>query len=310
MRVTRFNIGITVLLAVTLAQAGCTGTASNGNGAIVVATTTILGSVVEDIAQCGGGTAETLMPIGTDPHDFSASSEQVAHMAEARLVVANGLGLEGGLTDALTSAEAEGVKVIEVAALVGPIQFGGVRSDGSADAVSLDPHFWNDVSRMAAVAGLIGEELAEVTGVTAYAGCGEEVRGALLKTDQEVRSILASVSAERRVLVTDHDAFGYFAQAYDFEIAGVIVPGGSTLAGASSEELADLVNVIRLTRVPAIFSNIALSPALAETVAAEAGAKIEVVALYVGSLGPQGSGAATYSEMMITNARLIADALG
>lgn len=307
---TGLTLGISGSLVIGLALTGCVTTISNNDGPVVVATTTILGSVVDDIAQCAGGAAETLMPVGTDPHDFSASSEQVAHMAQARLVVANGLGLEGGLTDAIGSAEADGAEVMEVAALVDPIPFGEASSPSPTEDGSLDPHFWNDVSRMAAVARLVGEKLAEVTGDEAYADCGGEVRDALLKTDQTVREILVVIPAERRVLVTDHDAFGYFAQAYDFEIAGVIVPGGSTLAQASSQELADLVNVIRAKRVPAIFSNIAVSSALADTVAAEAGTTIDVVALYVGSLGPAGSGAEDYSDMMVTNARLIADALG
>ncbi|WP_341953436.1 metal ABC transporter substrate-binding protein [Salinibacterium sp. TMP30] len=301
-----FSISLVTCLALT----GCTTTTSDSDSPAVVVTTTILGSVVGDIAECGGVTVETLMPVGVDPHDFSASSEQVAHMAKAQLVVANGLGLEGGLADAITSAEAEGARVMEVAPLIDPLSFGEASSSDSAEDGSLDPHFWNDISRMAEVATLVGKKLAEVTGDGAYAACGDEVHDALLTTDQAVRDILSTVSAERRVLVTDHDAFGYFADAYDFEIAGVIVPGGSTLAEASSQDLAALVDVIREQQVPAIFSNIAVSSALADTIAAEAGTSIAVVALYVGSLGPKGSGAENYSDMMITNAQLIADALG
>ena len=308
MRVT--GTALSIFLVTGLALTGCATTSSGSDGPVVVATTTILGSVVGDIAECAGGTVETLMPVGVDPHDFSASSEQVAHMAKAQLVVANGLGLEGGLADAITSAEAEGASVMEVAPLIDPLPFGEASSSVSTKDGSMDPHFWNDVSRMATVATLVGEKLAEETGDGAYADCGAAVHDALMKTDQDVRDILAVVPAERRVLVTDHDAFGYFAAEYDFEIAGVIVPGGSTLAEASSQELAALVDVIRAKKVPAIFSNIAVSSALADTIAAEAGTSIDVIALYVGSVGPTGSGAETYTDMMMTNARLIADALG
>jgi len=319
-------------------------------GGVALATTTMLGSVVGDIMECAGGTAQTLMPIGADPHDFSASSEQVAALVDADLVVANGLGLEEGLADALEGAEADGATVMEVAPMVNPIEFAGGghshdehshegeehshedKADGEEHSEeehshegeehaheedeehahehgSMDPHFWHDTARMAEAAELIGAELAEVTGDDAYATCGTEVHDALMKTDEQVRDILAGVPAEKQVLVTDHDAFGYFAQAYDFEVAGVVIPGGSTLAEPSSAELAELVEVIEAGGVPAIFSNTADSSALVGAVAAEAGTQVEVVELYVGSLGPEGSGADTYSGMVTTNAQLIADAL-
>lgn len=266
----------------------------------VVATTTVLGDVVADIAACAGGTASTLMPIGTDPHDFSPSSAQVADVVGADLVVANGLGLEEGLTDALESAAADGAVVIEVAPLLDPRE----------DAGSLDPHFWHDVSRMAEAARLVGDEMASVTGDARYAECGDEVATTLLETDTEVRAALSLVPDDRRVLVTDHDALGYLADAYDFEVAGVVVPGGATLAQPSSQQLSDLVAVIEAEDVPAIFSNTAAPTSLTEAVAAEVGGQVEVVELFVGSLGPDGSGAETYAGMVLTNAERIAEALG
>jgi zinc/manganese transport system substrate-binding protein len=174
----------------------------------------------------------------------------------------------------------------------------------------MDPHFWHDAARMAEAAELIGAELAEVTGDDAYATCGTEVHDALMQTDQQVRDILAAVPADQRVLITDHGAFGYFAQAYDFEVAGVVIPGGSTLAEPSSAELTALVETIKAEGVPAIFSNNADPSDLVPAVAAEAGTDVEVVELFVGSLGPEGSGGETYAEAMTTNAQRIADALG
>ena len=124
-----------------------------------------------------------------------------------------------------------------------------------------------------------------------------------------MRDILAAVPTDRRVLVTDHDALGYFADAYDFEVAGVVIPGGSTLAEPSSAELADLVQTIDAEGVSAVFSNTANSTALVDAVATEAGTQVEVVELFIGSLGSPGSGADTYAGMVTTNAQLIADAL-
>lgn len=292
-----------LLLGSTLTLAGCGAIGpENRQPPLAVATTTMLGSVLDDVVDCGGGTVETLMPIGVDPHDFAASSEQIAHMVSAELVVANGLELEEGLTDAIAAAVLDGGRVLEVAPLVGPIPFGTGED-------SLDPHFWHDVSRMAAAAQVIGVRLAEATGDPLYSDCGRRTHDALLAVDQEVREILAGIPAERRVMVTDHDAFGYFAEAYDFEIVGVMIPGGSTLAEPSSESVAALVETIVAAGVPAIFANADDSGDLVDAIAAEVGPEVAVVELYVGSLGPEGSGAETYADMQLSNARLIAEAL-
>lgn len=332
----------TVLVSAGLVLAACgTGastddsasTSPSGEPGSVVATTTVLGDVVGRVAECAGGTSTTLMPVGADPHDFSPSSEQVARMVNADLVVANGLGLEEGLSDALASAAGDGATVLEVAEEVDPLPFGQDHSDhdhgdsddqdeadddhshddgddhGHGGGDTLDPHFWHDVSRMATAAELIGQQLAQSTGDDAYVACGTQVGDELRGTDAEVRNILASVPAERRVLVTDHDAFGYFADSYDFEIAGVVIPGGATLAEPSSRELAALVDVIVEKRVPAIFANIEAPSTLIDAVADESGSQVEVVPLYVGSVGPEGSDAQTYADMMLTNAQRVADAL-
>ena len=113
---------------------------------------------------------------------------------------------------------------------------------------------------------------------------------------------------EKRILVTDHDALEYFAAAYGYEVAGTVVPGGSTLAEPSSAELAALAATVQAAGVPAIFANVANPQALVDALAAEAG-DVEVVELYIGSLGPAGSGADTYQTMMTTNAQRISDAL-
>lgn len=326
------------LSSAALALAACGGSSDSADssgsadGLSIVATTTILGSVAGDIATCAGGSVTTLMPIGADPHDFTPSSAQVAEIVGADVVIANGLGLEEGLADALSSAAADGAEVIEVAELVDPIEFGAgghshededhadeahdeshdeahdEAKEDDHDHGSLDPHFWFDMNRMADAAVIIGDDLAELGG-PAYAECGEQVAAEIRGAESEVAELLESVPADRRILVTDHDALGYLADAYGYEVAGVVIPGGSTLAEPSSAELRQLVETIQAEGVPAIFANTADPTVLADAVAAEAGENVEVVVLYVGSLGEPGSGADTYISMMLTDARLIADAL-
>ena len=286
----------------------------------VVATTTILGDVANNIVACAGGTVEVLMPIGADAHDFSASSDQVASMINADLVISNGLDLESGLIDSLENAAIDGANVFEIAPLINPIEFGAGMHDEGGDAHSdeegdahdhgdLDPHFWFDMNRMADAAQLMGAELTQITGDLAYTTCADTTATQIQAAESDVREILESVPVENRILVTDHDALGYLADLYGYEIAGTVIPAGTTLASPSSADLAELVATIDAEGVTAIFANTAEPSALAEAVATETGADISVIPLYVGSLGAPDSPAATYIDMMRTNAQLIAQGL-
>jgi len=318
------------LVAAASLLAACSGESSSdaaeesaGPGSsTIVATTTILGIIGGDIVAGAdpAATVTTLMPVGADPHDLAPSSPQVAQIVQADLVIANGLGLEAGLEDALDNARSDGATVLEIAELVDPIPFGEHADDHSDDHAdeaatedehehgSEDPHVWFDMTRMATAAELIGAQLA-TTGGTAYAECGTEVAERIRAAEAEVRATLESVPADRRILVTDHDALGYLADAYGYEIAGTVIPSGTTLAEPSSADLAELVSVIVAEDVPAIFANSAEPSTLAEAVAAETGRDVQVVSLYVGSLGEPGSGAEDYLSMMATDANLIATAL-
>ena len=307
--------------ATTQSQPTTSATPESAPGTVsVVATTTILGDVANNIVACAGGTVEVLMPIGADAHDFSASSDQVASMINADLVISNGLDLESGLIDSLENAAIDGANVFEIAPLINPIEFGAGMHDEEGDAHSdeegdahdhadLDPHFWFDMNRMADAAQLMGAELTQITGDLAYTTCADTTATQIQAAESDVREILESVPVENRILVTDHDALGYLADLYGYEIAGTVIPAGTTLASPSSADLAELVATIDAEGVTAIFANTAEPSALAEAVATETGADISVIPLYVGSLGAPDSPAATYIDMMRTNAQLIAQGL-
>lgn len=274
----------------------------------VIATTTMLGDVANNIISCAGGTTTVLMPVGADPHDFSASSDQVASMVNADLVITNGLGLESGLRDALENAANDGANVMEVAALLNPIKFGSGGHDDHGHG-DLDPHFWFDMNRMADAALLIGAELTQMTGDEVYTTRAETTATQIQAAESDVRELLESVSVEKRILVTDHDALGYLAALYDYEVAGTVIPVGTTVASPSSSDLAALVETIKAEDVNAIFANTAVPNDLADAVAAETGDDVSVVTLYIGSIGGPDSPAATYIDMMRSNASLIAQAL-
>jgi zinc/manganese transport system substrate-binding protein len=121
---------------------------------------------------------------------------------------------------------------------------------------------------------------------------------------------LSPIPPEARKIVTNHEASGYFADRYGFEIIGTVIPGGSTLAEPSAADIADLVNELREEGVTAIFAENTNPTVLAETVAAELGSEVEVFELYSDSLGEPGSGADTYIGMIRSNAETVATALG
>ena len=336
--------GSALSLATALVLSGCVGLGGDTDLAAppagspspalsIVVSTTVLGGVVSDIARCAEGDDQAVtvvMPVGVDPHDFQPSSAQVASMVAADLVIVNGLGLEEGLLPALDSIGSDGARVLEIGALIDPLPFGAEAEEHSEDEHhddhadedhsesgaeeddhahgAYDPHFWMDMDRMAAAARLIGEEV-ETFGAEGYSACGEEVAASIEGAEQELLDTLAGVPDARRILVTDHDALSYFAESFGFRVIGVVIPGGSTLGEPNSQELAALVSVIQDQDVPAIFGDATLSNEILEILAAEAGRDVQVVSLFIGSLGGPDSGATSYEEMMMTNADRIAQAL-
>ena len=275
----------------------------------VIATTSILGDVVSRLGGAGID-LEVMIPRGIDPHDFSPSAQQVAAISSADLVVANGLELEEGLEDVLAQAESEGITVIMVGDEIDPLPSEEeAEHEAEDDHGSFDPHFWQDPIRMKVAVDVIGLWLvnAGVADAQEFTAAYQEEIDA---TYADIVNTLDRIPSDRRLLVTNHDAFGYFADRFGFEIIGTIIPGGSTLAEPSSAEIAALVETIVANEVPAIFVENIGSVGLADILAAETGTEVEVVQLVSDALGEPGSETGTYLGMLIYNASAIAEALG
>ena len=163
----------------------------------------------------------------------------------------------------------------------------------------------------AAVDGIAAFLIANVEGIDAniVTEATEAYHGELEALDAEVEALVADIPAENRVLITNHEVFGYFADRYGFEVAGAIIPSGSTLDGTSAAGLAELAELITDEGVPAIFSDVSASDQLAQTLADEVGGDVQVVELFTESLGDSDSEGATYIDMVRTNATRIAGAL-
>lgn len=312
------QLSVLAAFAVAAATAGCSdgeeSTASGTTGvATVIATTSILGDIVQNVAgDCV--TVEVVMPPGTDPHDFELSARDAAGLREADLVFSFGLGLEESLHDALEAASEDGVTVVEVAESIEALPFADdEHSDeaGDDEHSDLDPHVWQDPARMAEVVATIGTTLTESGACdgTPVSDQAEEYAATLRALDTEVAERYATIPEDHRLLVTNHEAFGYLADRYGLEILGTVIPSGSTLAEPSAADLADLVALIEETGVPAIFGETTDSAALLEALADEIGRPIEIIELHSDSLSDSESGAGTYVGLVRTNAELITDAL-
>ena len=239
-------LGIAVLATL---FGGCAGNGEQPSGPLVITTTSVLGDVATEVVA-DAGRVETLIPRGTDPHEYQASAAQAARVRQADLVVANGLGLEEGLANVLDAAAAADVPVLELAPRLDPI--------------SNDPHFWLDPLRMADGAVVIGQELAAHAAEDGWTERAQSYATHLESIHEDIVQTLAGVPPDRRLLVTDHDSLRYFAERYEFSILGTLVPGTSPLAAPTAQHIAELAALIRADDVPAIFLDVASTDTVAE----------------------------------------------
>lgn len=176
-----------------------------------------------------------------------------------------------------------------------------------------DPHFWFDPLRMADAVDLLATALADVRPDVDWTARATAQRVELEALDAEVSALLATIPAERRRLVTNHDSLGYLADRYDLEIVGTVVPGASTSVESNPQAFARLVDLLVAEDIDVIFAETTdtttLADALASEVIGRSDLDVTVVQLYTGTLGEPGSGAETYVGMLRTTATLITDAL-
>ncbi len=172
-----------------------------------------------------------------------------------------------------------------------------------------DPHFWFDPNRVKIAVNEIAARLSAIDpeNASVYSQNASEYGQKLDELHAWTQEQVSAVAPERRLLVTSHDSLSYFANAYGFKVVGLVIPSLATHVEPSAEHIAGLVAVVREHGVPAVFGETTVSERLAQAVARETGA--DLVQLYSGSLGPEGSGADTYLGMVRTNVERIVGAL-
>ncbi len=174
----------------------------------------------------------------------------------------------------------------------------------------LDPHFWFDPHRVERAVNEIAARLSVIDpdGSDTYRSNAEAYGEELEELDHWIEEQVALIPEDRRLLVTSHDSFQYFAVAYGFEVVGAVFPGGTTETEPSAQEMAELIHEIEEAGAPAVFTETIVSDTLAARIADEAGASI-INGLYTGSLSASGGDAATYLELMRHNTLEIVAAL-
>lgn len=286
---------------------------SQGEKLRAVATSTIVGDVVRAV---GGDAIEltVLLPVGTDPHTFEPTPQNMAAVADAHVIFINGVGLEVFLSRLLENAGGEAAVVplsvgIELRRLEGEHLHEDKTSHTGSEGEEVDPHVWFNPLNVVVWTHNIEQALSTLDPANAerYAANAREYEAGLQELDAWIRDQVAQVPQAHRKLVTDHAAFGYFADCYGFEQIGTIFPGFSSGAEPSAQDLAKLEDTIREFEVPAIFVGTTVNPSLAQRIADDTG--IRVVSLYTGSLSEPGGPADSYLSLMQYNASAIADAM-
>lgn len=314
----RFLSGITACLFVALlAWSGCAQPSNVGPGAAdfsdrnvrVVATTNIIGDLVR---QVGGDHVDltTLMGPGVDPHLYKASEGDVQRMAQADVVLYNGLDLEGRMTEVFEQMERRQITTSALAAEAVPesLRIGSEEYVGNHD-----PHVWFDVALWARVAQHVGEVLAQKDTARAevYRANAQAYAQQLDSLDQYVIQQAQRIPEAQRVLITSHDAFSYLGRAYDIEVRGL--QGISTASEAGAGDVQALANFVVERRIPAIFVETSVSPrgiqAVREAVRAK-GFEVRVGGtLYGDALGDAGTPEGTYEGAVRHNIDTIVQGL-
>lgn len=284
----------------------------NGSDLQVVATTSIIGDIV---AQVGGDSIElsTLIAAGQDPHSYEPAARDLTKVARAQVIFVNGWNLEESLLRNL-QAVASSTPMVAVSANIEPLELspeehaedhdhGGEGDDHGSEGA--DPHTWFSLNNVKQWVDNIRQSLSSLDPdrASTYNANALAYLSKLDELDNYAREQIATIPPEKRILVTNHDVFAYFARDYGFEVLGTVIPATSTLAEPSAQDLATLIGTMREHGLCTLFTEETSSDKLAQTVAAELSncTEVKVIPLYTGALGAPGSGAETFVDMFKSN---------
>lgn len=262
----------------------------------VVASFSILGDFVRNV---GGDrvSVTTLVGPNSDVHVYSPTPADAKKIADARLVIVNGLGLEGWLPRLVQSAGSKAT-IVTVTNGIAPRKLG-------SDA---DPHAWQSVANAKVYVTNVGAALAaaDPAGAELYRANAQTYLSRLDALDRDVRQAVAHIPEGGRKVISTHDAFGYLASAYGIEFIAPL--GVSTESEASARDIARIITQIRTQKIPAVFLENISDPRLIGRISAETGARVGGT-LYSDSLTGEKGDAPTYIDMVRHNIKALTSAL-
>jgi ABC-type Zn uptake system ZnuABC Zn-binding protein ZnuA len=239
-----------------------------------------------------------LIPINVDPHSFEPAPRDVVQIAQSRALIINGGGIETWLKPVLDKSGGNLV-VIEASK--------GLTSRTQPET---DPHFWMDPNNVISYVATIRDGLTQVdpAGKNVYTQNANQYIARLKELDVWTAGQVQQIPPEKRLLVTNHESLGYFADRYGFKVIGTIIPSVSTDSSPSAQEVAQLINLIRSTGVKAIFLETGANPDLAQQIGSETGVKV-ITDLHTESLTDSSGPAPTYIDMIKSDVNSIVGAL-
>ena len=293
----RGTLALAGALVATLLVAGCGSSGSSSGKVTAVATTTQIGDFVREV---GGNDVEVhqILAPNTDPHDYEPRPNDVTNAADAKVVFTNGDNLDSWM-DKVVSDSGSDAKMVDLGATV-PVKLPGESS--GPEASQYDPHWWHDPRNAEEAVHQIAAQLSAIDppDKQTFEANAAAYEAKLKRLDSGIMNCFSEVPVADRKLVTDHDAFNYFANRYGIQVVGAVIPSQTTQAQPNAQDLSNLADLIRNQGVKAIFPESSLSPKLAETIAAETGARVGGD-LYGDTLGPGGSSGDTYVKMEAAN---------
>ncbi|HTU16403.1 MAG TPA: zinc ABC transporter substrate-binding protein [Solirubrobacterales bacterium] len=304
-------------LGLVLFAAGCgSGGGDDGGPVKVVATTTQVADLVREVGGEQIEVTQILQP-NTDPHDYEPRPSDVEAFVDAKLVFKSGGHLDEW-TDQMIEDSGSDAAVVDLSANL-PVELhagehshehdgeeAGHEEEHSEDGEETDPHWWHDPVNAKAAVGEIETALIEAdpAAKSAFRTNAEHYEAQLATLNRTIAKCFGSIPAAERKMVTDHDAFNYFASRYGIEVVGAVIPALTTQAQPSAGDLAELERTIRDENVKAVFPESSVSKKLSDAVAGDTGASTEHE-LFGDSLGPEDSDGSTYITMIQSNANSI-----
>jgi zinc/manganese transport system substrate-binding protein len=263
----------------------------------VVASFSILGDFVRNV---GGDrvSVTTLVGPNSDAHVYSPTPGDAKKIADAKLIFINGLGFEGWLPRLVQSSGSKAT-VVTASTYITLLRLGS----------HADPHAWQTVVNARTYINNIRVALSAAAPADAevFKSNAEAYRVKLDALEREIQQWVGQIPRERRKVISNHDAFGYFANAYDIEFIAPV--GVSTESEPSARDVADIITQIKKAKIAAVFLENMGDPRLIELIAAETGAKVGGT-LYSDSLTDEKGDAPTYIEMVRHNIKALTRALG